>query len=213
MFAQWCQLHGELLFLPQARHLSSDPADGPNLVVSHRVATGGRPRVEINPETLQAALQLRGPTHLATLFNCAPRTIRRRALEYGLVQPGTAVYTDRPRANGDVVRTYSSTSRPVSILTDEGLDAYLTSILEVFPNFGRRMLIGRLKADGHHVPRSRITASYLRVHGAPGRFGARSIHRRPYKVAGANSLWHHDGQHGIFSVMVCRAWSNHYQQA
>ncbi|KAK7020023.1 hypothetical protein R3P38DRAFT_3318934 [Favolaschia claudopus] len=51
----------------------------------------------------------------------------------------------------------------------EMLDAKLTSILEVFPDFGRRMLIGRLK--GHHVPRSRIAESYLRVHGAPGRFG------------------------------------------
>jgi hypothetical protein len=186
-----------LLIIIQARHLSSDAPDGPRLIVTHRVATGGRPRIEIDPQVLQEALNLRGTTHLAALFNCAPRTIRRRALEYGLVEPGAPVYTDTPRTDGTIVRTYASTSRPVSVLTDEELDTVLTSILEVFPDFGRRMLIGRLKAAGHHVPRARIAASYLRVHGSPGRFGVRFIHRRPYNVAGANSLWHHDGQHGM----------------
>ena len=58
------------------------------------------------------------------------------------------------------------------------------------------MLFGRLKAAGYHVPVERIAASYLRVHGAPGSFGGRAVHRRAYHVAGANSLWHHDGQHG-----------------
>lgn len=126
----------------QARHLSSDPPDGPQLVVSHRVATGGRPRIEIDPHVLQAALNLRGTTHLRTVFNCGPRTIRRRALELGLVEPGAPVYNDQARPDGTAVRTYASTSRPVSTLTDDELDGLLTSILEVFPDFGRRMLIG-----------------------------------------------------------------------
>ncbi|KAJ7604237.1 hypothetical protein B0H17DRAFT_1154537, partial [Mycena rosella] len=77
--------------LDEARHLSSDPPEGPNLVVSHRVTT-----------------------------------VRRRALQYGLVQPGHPVYTDTPQANGTVSRLYSSTSRPVSTLSDENLDALLT---------------------------------------------------------------------------------------
>lgn len=75
-------------------------------------------------------------------------------------------------------------------------------ILEVFPNFGRRMLAGCLHTMGHNVPRDRITASYLRVHGAPALFGDRSIERREYFVAGANSLWHHDGQHGLIRYGV-----------
>jgi hypothetical protein len=185
--------------LDEARHLSSDPPDAPNIVVSQRVSTGGRPRIEIDPTFLAQALDLHGTTHLAHVFNCSSRTVRRRALQYGLALPGAPVYTDTPNTNGTVVRTYTSTTRPLSTLTDEQLDGLLTSILEVFPDFGRRMLIGRLKAGGHHVPRERITASYLRVHGSPGRFGDRSIHRRPYNVAGANSLWHHDGQHGSSS--------------
>lgn len=47
------------------------------------------------------------------------------------------------------------------------------------------------------MPRERIIESYLRVYGTPGVFGDRAIHRRVYTVAGANSLWHHDGQHGM----------------
>ncbi|KAJ7652876.1 hypothetical protein B0H17DRAFT_1214857, partial [Mycena rosella] len=51
--------------LDEARHLSSDPPEGPNLVVSHRVTTGGRPRIEIDPGFLAQALDLRGTSHLA----------------------------------------------------------------------------------------------------------------------------------------------------
>ncbi|THH13742.1 hypothetical protein EUX98_g9686, partial [Antrodiella citrinella] len=57
-------------------------------------------------------------------------------------------------------------------------------------------------AAGHHVPRERLTLSYARVHGTPGIFGARTIHRRQYNVAGANSLWHHDGQHGLIRYKI-----------
>ena len=64
------------------------------------------------------------------------------------------------------------------------------------------MIFGRLKAAGHHVPVERIAASYLRVRGTPGSFSGRTIHRRVYKVAGANSLWHHDGQHGKYSSLI-----------
>lgn len=188
--------------LDQARHLSSDPPDAPHVVVSQHVATGGRPRIEINPTFLAQALDLRGSHHLAQVFRCSPRTVRRRALDYGLAQPGERVYTDTAQPDGTVARVYTSSTRQVSAITDAELDSLLTSILEVFPEFGRRMLIGRLKAAGHHVPRERIAASYLRVHGTPGRFGERSIHRRPYNVAGANSLWHHDGQHGIIPFPI-----------
>ncbi|KAJ6477881.1 hypothetical protein C8R47DRAFT_984653 [Mycena vitilis] len=198
--------------LDEARHISSDPPDAPDLVVTRRVSTGGRPRIEIDPQFLSQALDLRGTTHLARVFNCSSRTVRRRALAYGLALPGAPVYTDTSRPDGTVARTYSSTTRAMSTLTDEQLDTLLVSMLEVFPDFGRRMLMGRLKAAGHHVPRDRITASYLRVHGAPGRFGLRLIHRRPYTVAGANSLWHHDGQHAhwcrrsVHNTRIERLW-------
>jgi hypothetical protein len=72
----------------------------------------------------------------------------------------------------------------------------MTDILEIFPAFGHHMITGWLKTAGYHVPRDRVAASFLNVHGSSGAFGDCSIHWKVYRVAGANSLWHHDGQHG-----------------
>jgi len=82
--------------LNKACHQSSDAPDGPSIVLSYQSSAGrrGRPRTEINPEFLSQALDLRGPSHLGPVFKCSARTIRRRALEYGLVVPGQPVYAD-----------------------------------------------------------------------------------------------------------------------
>lgn len=184
--------------LDAACHQSTDLPERPSITVSYKSSMGkrGRPRTEIDPVFLSQALELRGPTHLAPVFGCSSRTIRRRALENGLAQPGEPVYRDQEQPDGTITRTFHSSTRPVSNITNAQLDSLITEILEVFPAFGRRMITGRLKAAGHHVPRERIAASFIRVHGSPGIFGDRSIHRKIYKVAGANSLAHHDGQHG-----------------
>jgi hypothetical protein len=73
----------------------------------------------------------------------------------------------------------------------------IASILEIFPNFGHRMLSGHFKAAEYHVPRDRIAGSYFHVHGSPGVFGDHLIHQKVYHVVGSNSLAHHDGQHGM----------------
>ena len=52
------------------------------------------------------------------------------------------------------------------------------------------------------VSEARVRDSLERVSGVPGTFGGRRVHRRRYQVAGANSLWHHDGQHGIHRLSV-----------
>jgi hypothetical protein len=44
--------------------------------------------------------------------------------------------------------------------------------------FGRRMITGHLRDQGHRVPVDRITQSYLRVHGTPGVFGDPQIEYR-----------------------------------
>lgn len=184
--------------MDQARHESADPPDGPELVVVTRKSGGrpGRPRVEIDPTFLREALALRGPSGLKPIFSCDARTVRRRALEYGIATPGTPVFVSQMQPDGGTNAVRSRSTRGISALTNDELDALLSSILEIFPTFGQRMIAGRLKASGHHVPRECITESFLRVHGTPGVFGQRTIHRKVYKVAGANSLWHHDGQHG-----------------
>jgi hypothetical protein len=185
--------------LDEACHLSSDPPDAPFPSTVKLTHTGlpGRPRIEIDPQTLSTALELRGPTHLAHIFNCHPRTIRRRGLEHGLVQPGEPVYIEYEQVDGSVARIYWSSSGAVSQMTDDELDEVMIYILEAFPTFGRRMIDGHLKHHGYHIPRARIQASYSRVHGSPASaFGVRRIERRVYNVPGPNSLWHHDGQHG-----------------
>ncbi|KAG1893178.1 uncharacterized protein F5891DRAFT_963393, partial [Suillus fuscotomentosus] len=96
-------------------------------------------------------------------------------------------------------------------LSDEELDEITEQVLELFPNFGRRMLNGHFRFLGHHVPRSRILESYARVHGAPTTmFGARRIRRQVYSVPAPNSLYHHDGQHGfsVHNIRIKRLWRN-----
>ncbi|KZS87399.1 hypothetical protein SISNIDRAFT_470967 [Sistotremastrum niveocremeum HHB9708] len=49
----------------------------------------GRPKIQIDPNFLTFALEIRGPAGLASnIVTCAAKTIRRRALEYAFVQPG-----------------------------------------------------------------------------------------------------------------------------
>lgn len=185
--------------LDEASFRSADPPDANALVVSTRVAQGGRgrPRIEIDRNFLQFALSERGPVRLASVFNCSSRSVRRRAVEYGLVNPGPPVRQTREESDGTITQHYVSSTAPVSTLTDDELDLKVASILEVFPTLGRRMIIGRLRAQGHRVTEDRVVASYVRVHGAPGVFGVRNISRKTYSVPGPNSLWHHDGQHGM----------------
>lgn len=184
--------------LDQAYHQSMDPPSMPPPSLTHRQQTGraGRPRIEIDPVFLATALTHRGPGLIGRVAGCSSRTVRRRALEQQLVEPGTPVFAQHVQPDGEIARIHTSTAAPTSNLSDEELDALVSSTLQAFPQFGRSMLRGSLKAAGHRVPTQRIHDSYLRVHGAPGVFGQRAIHRKNYSVPGANSLWHHDGQHG-----------------
>ncbi|KAJ7302577.1 hypothetical protein DFH08DRAFT_722877, partial [Mycena albidolilacea] len=151
--------------LDLACYESLDPPDAPQLVVARRVRTGrrGRPRVEIDPQFLRAALDLRGPTGIAPEIGVCSRTVRRSALRLGLAQPGPPVFQRRTNAIGAVEVVHTSTTPPVSMVSDADLDQLVASILEVFPQFGRRMIRGHLRAQGYRVPRERITFSYLRM--------------------------------------------------
>lgn len=181
---------------------SADVVTEPAMQVAHTSHTGGRgrPRIELDYDFLSFGLELRGPTGLASVAGVASRTIRRRALEYGLVQPAPPVYTeDANDETGEIVRTYtSSTSGPVSDITDEQLDELMHHTLELFPLFGRRMIEGHLRALGYRIQTSRVRESFHRVHGPPVSYSTQPTGRQPYRVAGPNSLAHHDGQHGVF---------------
>lgn len=190
---------------PDAIYDTYDPANTqpdpsiPVLSTTRRIHPGGRgaPRIDIDRDMLATLLEFRTLTDIGAMFGCHARTIRRRAIEYGLLEPGEPVYVDHTDDNGVVSRIYTSSTGGQSAISDSELDEAMTSILQSFPTFGRRMIRGTLKYRGLHIPRSRIEASYARVHGAPASsFGSRQVQRRIYSVAGPNALWHHDGQHG-----------------
>ncbi|KAF4569459.1 hypothetical protein EYR36_009250 [Pleurotus pulmonarius] len=183
---------------------SQDPSPLPSLQVTQLSLTGnaGRPRIEIDPNFLRHALDLRGPHTLGPLLKCSSRTVRRRALELGLVEPGHPVYADVDNGTGAVQRVWTSTTPPMSTLSDAELDAETAEILNMFPHFGRRMIIATLLTKGHRVSQKRVQESYLRVWGAPARFGDHPIIRKEYWVPGVNSLWHHDGNHDLIRYVV-----------
>ena len=181
-----------ITYLDQARNASSDPLEVPAIPFTWKGRTGmrGRPRVEIEPNLLSMALSLRPKTRIAETAKCSARTIRRRQLDYGIDDQGSS------RSRGQHTRD-SNTPLHSSSITDEDLDQHLSVVIQDFPTFGRRLATASLRANGITIPESRVRDSLVRINGAPGVFGGRRVHRRHYKVAGANSLWHHDGQHGI----------------
>ena len=204
--AEYTTLHSGLTHmvadLDQACHQSVDPPDAHPLEIVQIVRTGrrGRPSKRIQGQFLQFALEMRGPAAIARLLQCSTRTVRREALRLGLVIPGNPVYTTHVDADGNSIRQYSSTTPPVSTMTDAELDQALLAVLTTFPLFGRQLIAANLRSQGHRVPDARIRESYVRVQGVPAAFGQRVIVRKKYQVPGPNSLVHHDGQHGWFAT-------------
>jgi hypothetical protein len=190
--------------LQEASLRSRDPCPPDQPTLYHKVYTGrpGRPRHAIDPQLLESVFNEhhRGPTFLAPRVGCSSRTVRRRALENGIAEPGPPVYVEyEDEDTGVKLRWYTSSTPAMSTLTDDELDEFVASVLRIFPFFGREMIDGQLRHHGHRVPRERLRASYERVMGLPAQFFGRRIERRRYRVAGPNSLWHHDGQHGMDS--------------
>lgn len=169
--------------LDQARNQTLDPPNPPHPPPSYTSHTGraGRPRVEIDQGVLSNSLLLEPKTTLATILGCSARTIRRRQQE---IEDKTGIPLCPQK----------------SLLSDEEVDKVVEGILVESPGYGRSMVMGAMAVSGHNVPERRVRESLDRVRGVPARFlGSRPIHRRKYFVPAANSLWHHDGQHGMLS--------------
>lgn len=171
------------------------------LAQPQRTGRRGRPRIEINQEFLQLTLENGGTARLArSNIAASASTIRRRAVRYGIRPPGLPVAQRIQDIDGSI-RTVYSGRQPQQIQLDQNqLDQLVHDALTLFPNFGRKMLLAYVKSMGYRVTRKEIVASYLRVNGPPARFGHPRIERRVYKVAGPNSLWHHDGHHSKSQV-------------
>ena len=198
--------------LAEASQRSADPPDELPMPIATLVHTGrpGRPRIHIDPNILAAALELRGPTHLAPVFGVSSRTIRRHVLAHGLVEPGPPVYVEYVDEAGNSYRMYGSSTGAISQISDDQLDEIVRSLVQAFPMFGRQMINGHLLHLGQRIPRARLQESYNRVHGPPASsFGPRRLQHRVYSVPGPNSLAHHDGQHGMFALCIPLCTGDH----
>ncbi|KAF9258579.1 hypothetical protein L218DRAFT_1004811 [Marasmius fiardii PR-910] len=136
--------------LQNALQVSEDIIEHPPLVPTVITHTGkrGRPRKEVDPNLLAAGLTYRGNTHLTPIFDCSVWALCRCALEYGIADPCPPVYvTYEDTETGELVQFYQLSTAPMSDLTDEELDMIVEHILEIFPAFGHRMILGHMKRE------------------------------------------------------------------
>jgi hypothetical protein len=187
------------LFMQDAPHTTTQASE-----LVHYEATAGRPRLVIDHDLLAAVSGMAEPSALGRLLpvQCSGRTIRRKLLQLGLSLPGPSVMlteTDSTTGEPNQVKNAASTGRlPKTHLSDDELDSLVGNIVQRFEKHGRVMIHGQLQAAGHHVPMDRVRKAITRVLGMPASFGRQVILRRQYAVAGPDSLWHHDGQHGKY---------------
>ena len=77
--------------------------------IEHSSGPGRRP-VNIPEDLLAQALRWAGPKALGKLFDCDPRTVRCRVLEYGLAEPGELVMTCMTGIQGQLIQTWNPAS-------------------------------------------------------------------------------------------------------
>lgn len=172
----------------------TDLLDEPPPIFDESIQTGqwGRPRKNIDPAQL-ASLSVRWTKHIvvAEKFGCCACTIKHQLVEYGYSVSGPPDY------RWNFWTYHPGTCSDLSNLTDLELDQLLLDIHTQFPSFGCWLLDGCLLQMGHWVPKQRLKLSYLHVVGPSDcQFGPHHLYQHVYSVAGPNSLWHHDGQHG-----------------
>ena len=83
-------------------------------------------------------------------------------------------------------------------ISNAELDELVIGYKRSHPHDGERMLIGFLRSNNIHVPRSRVRQCIHRVD--PSGVSARSIkliQRRKYSMKGPNYVWHMDGNHKL----------------
>ncbi|KIL61409.1 hypothetical protein M378DRAFT_50375, partial [Amanita muscaria Koide BX008] len=105
---------------------------------------------------LEHVLDIRGPYELTDVFKCSARTIRRRAVEYGLRGPGLAPFLNEELPDGSLARRWvSSGKRARSAISGNAvaLETVVASVLATFPGYGRCKVDGALRAQGIRVPR------------------------------------------------------------
>lgn len=185
--------------LSDALFISNDPPKEPPLLQPKaKVYTGrkGRPRADINPSILALLTQTHGSAaRIGHLFRTHARTITRHQQKAGLKEPGQAPFQTVRDDHGDEYTIHTPTRPKMSDISDEDLDKLVDGVHARCPGYGRPQIKAAVARLGHRVCRQRIEAARKRVYGPPPQFGRRLLARQNYTAPGANSIWHHDGNH------------------
>ncbi|KAJ7867303.1 hypothetical protein B0H13DRAFT_2236738 [Mycena leptocephala] len=192
-----------------------------------------QPRVGIDPNFLQFAHDHRSTTGIGRFLGVSRSVVQPALLRQGIVQPQQAPFIDEPTPDEllsddetpdeildpelpipdnlppdleNIAPTGSSGD--LSTILDWELDSLLLRLRTHFRRAGISMLDGMLRRLGHRVPQIRVRDSLCRIDPVHRVFQRIRIRRREYRVAGPNSLWHHDGQHAlsIHNVRIERLW-------
>ncbi|KAJ3560649.1 hypothetical protein NP233_g10697 [Leucocoprinus birnbaumii] len=203
-----------LVLLERAKTQSCDEPDAPAPRVVHVLRTGkcGRPRKETDPTWLETVHPCLAPTRISKHLAAAnepdvcPRTVRRRLLEQNLVEPHPPVFIYSSNEEGEQSTTQSDTRHTTyceTPMTNDELDDRMREYIRPFSRHnGRAMTQGLMHSRGVRVSCDRMEESRARVQGLLCPFKRVAIVRQKYEVAGANSLWHHDGQHGLIKYKL-----------
>ena len=131
----------------------------------------GRPQVIISQEQLQYLRSMNFSwTQISDLLGVSRMTLYRRRRDLGLLE------FDEPRRN----------------VSDNELHRLLQAMRQEMPSMGEALVIGQLHAMGYDVTRRRVRVAIHATDPLNTALRWRGIltTRRPYSVAGPNSLWH-----------------------
>ncbi|KAJ7120403.1 hypothetical protein C8R44DRAFT_623637 [Mycena epipterygia] len=126
-----------------------------------------------------------------------------------ILDPSFALLNSLPPGLEDLSTQPNSTGE-LSNIADWELNSLVLCLRTHFRRAGISMLDGMLRRLGHRLQHKHICESLSRIDPVHRVFQRIHIRRRHYHVAGPNSLWHHDGQHGksIHNVRIKRLWVN-----
>jgi len=100
-------------------------------------------------------------------------------------------------------------SSPYSDMSNSALDEVITDMVAGNDLLGAEAVRAQLLSQSIRVQRRRVREAMVRVNprAAALRAMSHTLHRRTYRVAGPNSLWHLDGNHKliryVYHIYVC----------
>ena len=205
----------------------------PQVICTVRSGNWGHPCISIDPVFLKWAYNQRTTSGIAQFLNISRDTVCNALLDYRIAKPQEAPFTLTPTETDsdnilddfldpnivipsdlpayiwvDIqsnIVEWSTTSFMglLSVITDEELDGAILHLHSRYWRAGITVLDGMLRCLGHRLPRECIRTSLMRVDPIQCVFQQIWIWRWVYSIPGPMSLWHHNGQHGLWA---CLTW-------